>query len=257
MGGFLESEKVKLLNKAQNNLIYIVSYFFTQDKSPPNNQSKNPFIMCQPTSKKEDKSIKSYPLTSFKFEDRFIKYTKYEYRQINVLQMIMLTPEIFVSLTDEGLQLWYESYGIQKISAQFFDKLKNINKSEIRDKKLTKFNNDLFFLTFTMIPNSYFNNNQSNNKLNLNDLQGLQFVLFSAKKIITEGKITELFSINKLDFVFPINENQLFTINKREIKILDITEKKIIKTDKNLEILKFPISFAKHLFEDFRFKQKL
>ena len=142
----------------------------------------------------QKKKIINYHLTSFKFEDRLIKYTKYEYRQINVLQMIMMSPDIFVSLTDEGLQIWYESFGIQKISAQFFDKLKNINNSIIKDRKLIKFNSDLFYLSFKMIPNSY-SNNDTTKKTNSTELRGLQFVLLSIKKIISEGKISELFSI--------------------------------------------------------------
>ena len=242
MGGIFDNIKNKIINSAQNNLIYIVSYYFTQEKY----QSKiNPFIMCQPKTEKNKKKIESFPLISFKFEDDNINYTKYEYRQMNVLQMIMLTPEIFISLTDEGLQLWHDSHGIQKISAQFFDKLKNINKSEIINRKLTKFDNDLFFLTFEMIP-KYDN---INNK-NINELKGLQFVLFSAEKIINEGKISELFSINRINTAFPISNKHIFISIESEIKIIDIFQRKIIKVDKNLELFKFNISFAKYLFND-------
>ena len=90
-----------------------------------------------------------------------------------------------------------------------------------------------------------------NNNLNkyTNELNGLQFVLFSAKKIINEGKIIELFSINKINYAFPINLNHVFISIKNEIKIID-NEKKIIKTDKNLQLFKFNISFAKYIFDD-------
>ena len=165
---------------------------------------------------------------------------------MNVLQIIMLTPKIFISLTDEGLQLWHESFGIQKITSQFFDKLKSINNSEIINRNLEKFDDDLFFLTFEIIPK--YNNNNLNK--NITELKGFQFVLFSANKIINEGKISELFSINKINTAFPINKKAIFVSVKNEMKIIDIIEKKIIKVDQNLELLKFNISFAKHLFED-------
>ena len=242
MGGIVDNIKNKLLYTAQYNLLYIVSYYFTQENY--NNSNINPFIMCQPKEEEKNKKINNYPLISFKFDYSSIKYTKYEYRQMNVLQMIMLTPKIFISLTDEGLQLWHDSFGIQKISAQFFDKLISINKSsEIINKSLTKFDNDLFFLTFEIIP-------KNNNKNNEIELKGLQFVLFSAKKIINEGKISELFSINKVKTAFPISPKEVFISMKSEMKIIDIYEKKIKKVDKNLELFKFDISFAKHLFND-------
>ena len=244
MGGIIDNIKNKLLYTAQSNLLYIVSFYFTQENY--NYNKSNPFIMCQPKEEDKNKKIKNNPLISFKFDYSHIKYTKYEYRQMNVLQIIMLTPKIFISLTDEGLQLWNESFGIQKISAQFFDKLKSINKSEIINKCLTKFDNDLFFLTFEIIPKI---NNNYNKKIKI-ELNGLQFVLFSAKKIIKEGKISELFSINKINTAFPINKKEIFISIKSEIKVINIYEKKIIKTDKNLELFKFDISFAKHLFED-------
>ena len=242
MGGIVDNIKNKLLYTAQYNLLYIVSYYFTQENY--NNSNINPFIMCQPKEEEKNKKINNYPLISFKFDYSSIKYTKYEYRQMSVLQMIMLTPKIFISLTDEGLQLWHDSFGIQKISAQFFDKLISINKSsEIINKSLTKFDNDLFFLTFEIIP-------KNNNKNNEIELKGLQFVLFSAKKIINEGKISELFSINKVKTAFPISPKEVFISMKSEMKIIDIYEKKIKKVDKNLELFKFDISFAKHLFND-------
>ena len=243
MGGIIENIKNKIINQAQKNLLYIVSLYFTQGKI--HNYKTNPFVMCQPKEEKNDKKINNYPLISFKFDYSHIKFTKYEYRQMNVLQMIMLTPDIFVSLTDEGLQLWHNYFGIQKISAQFFDKLKSLNKSEIINRQLTKFDNDLFFLTFEMISN----NNNIFNK-NSNELNGLQFVLFSSKKIINEGKISELFSINRINTAFPINANQIFISIESEIKIIDIYQKKIVKKDKNLELFKFNITFAKHLFND-------
>ena len=111
---------------------------------------------------------------------------------------------------------------------------------------MEKFDDDLFFLTFEIIPK--YNNN--NLKKNITELKGFQFVLFSANKIINEGKISELFSINKINTAFPINKKTIFLSVKNEMKIIDIIEKKIIKVDQNLELLKFNISFAKHLFED-------
>ena len=244
MGATVENIKNKIINTAQSNLLYIVSYYFTQEKYQ--NNGVNPFIMCQAKDENK-KKINNFPLISFKFDYPQIKYTKYEYRQMNVLQIIMLTPKVFVSLTEEGLQLWHESFGIQKISAQFFDKLKSLNKSEIMNKNLTRFDDDLFFLTFDIIPKN--DNNNIMNK-NISELNGLQFVLFSANKIINEGKIIELFSINKINNAFPIDKNKIFISIKNEIKIIDIYEKKIVKIDKNLELFKFNISFAKHLFKD-------
>ena len=244
MGGIIENIKNKIINTAQSNLLYIVSYYFTQEKYQY--IKGNPFIMCQPKEQNNSKKINNFPLISFKFEYPHIKYTKYEYKQMNVLQIIMLTPKIFISLTDEGLQLWHESFGIQKITSQFFDKLKSINNSEIINRNLEKFDDDLFFLTFEIIPK--YNNN--NLKKNITELKGFQFVLFSANKIINEGKISELFSINKINTAFPINKKTIFVSVKNEMKIIDIIEKKIIKVDQNLELLKFNISFAKHLFED-------
>ena len=246
MGGIIENIKNKIINKAQSNLLYIVSYYFTQE----NYQNKgNPFIMCHPKFENDNKKVNNFPLISFKFDYPNIKYTKYEYRQMNILQMIMLTPQVFISLTEEGLQLWHESFGIQKISTQFFDRLKRINKSDIINKQLSKFDDDLFFLTFEIIQN---NNNINNNLVKINnELKGFQFVLFSAKKIINEGKITEIFSINKeVNTAFPIDKNKIFISIKSEIKIIEIYQKKIIKTDKNLELFKFDISFAKYLFKD-------
>ena len=244
MGGIIENIKNKIINTAQSNLLYKVSYYFTQEKYQY--IKGNPFIMCQPKEQNNSKKINNFPLISFKFEYPHIKYTKYEYKQMNVLQIIMLTPKIFISLTDEGLQLWHESFGIQKITSQFFDKLKSINNSEIINRNLEKFDDDLFFLTFEIIPK--YNNNNLNK--NITELKGFQFVLFSANKIINEGKISELFSINKINTAFPINKKTIFVSVKNEMKIIDIIEKKIIKVDQNLELLKFNISFAKHLFED-------
>ena len=242
MGGIIENEKNKIIKTAQKNLLYLVSYYFTQKEY--NNSKLNSFIICQPKAENKNKKINNFPLISFKFDEPHIKYTKYEYRQMNIFQMIMLTPQIFISLTDEGLQLWHDLNGIQKISAQFFDKLKNINTSEIKNRQLTKYDNDLFYLTFEMFPKY---NNINKNK---NELYGLQFVLFSAKKIITEGKIIELFSINKIDNAFPINEKQILILIKNEIKIIDIYEKKIIKTDKNLQLLNIKISYVKSVFDN-------
>ena len=249
MGGIVGSARNRELKQAQNNLHYIVSYYFTQEKMP--SRPKNPFIMCQQSS--EDKKIKNFPLFSFKFDRYNLKYTKYEYRQFKIIQMIMLSPDIFVSLTQEGLQMWYDNNGIKKITAQFFDKIKNNNNSDITNSKITKFDNDLFYLTFTV--NQRQNNENINVNLNnlynkKNDLQGPQFVLFSVNKIIKEGKIIEIFSINKIEYAYPINPNQVFILNKEEIKIWDFRNKKLFKIDKNLHILKYPINYSSYLTQD-------
>ena len=44
MGGLFGTSNTEM-KKAQNNLQYIVSYYFTQERQPQKN--KNPFIMCQ------------------------------------------------------------------------------------------------------------------------------------------------------------------------------------------------------------------
>jgi len=146
MGGIFWGSKNEEMKKSQNNLQYIVSYYFTQERIPQKN--KNPFIMCQQV--QEDKKIKNFPLVSFKYDKNKLKYTKYEYREFNIINMIMLTSDIFVSLTEEGLQFWYENNGIQKITTQFFDKIKCNNNADITNYELKKFNNDLFFLTFNV-----------------------------------------------------------------------------------------------------------
>ena len=249
MGGIVGGTRNKEIKQSQNNLHYIVSYYFTQENMPK--RGKNPFIMCQQV--QEDKRIKNFPLVSFKFDRNNIKYTKYEYRQFKIIQMIMLTPSIFVSLTEEGLQVWYYNNGVQKITAQFFDKIKNNNNSDISNCEIKKFDNDLFFLTFVvkqkqLNSNLYINLNNIYNKIN--DLQGPQFVLFSANKIIKEGKIIEIFSINRIEFAFPITPSQVFTLNKEEIKVLDFRDKKLFKIDKNLDILKYPINYSCYLIQD-------
>ena len=249
MGGIVGGTRNKEIKQSQNNLHYIVSYYFTQENLPK--RGKNPFIMCQQV--QEDKKIKNFPLVSFKFDRNNLKYTKYEYRQFKIIQMIMLTPNIFVSLTEEGLQVWYDNNGVQKITAQFFDKIKNNNNSDISNCEIKKFDNDLFFLTFVvkqkqLNSNLYVNLNNIYNKIN--DLQGPQFVLFSANKIIKEGKIIEIFSINRIVFAFPISPSQVFTLNKEEIKVLDFRDKKLFKIDKNLDILKYPINYSCYLIQD-------
>jgi hypothetical protein len=205
--------------------------------------------MCQQV--QEDKKIKNLPLISFKCDKNNLKYIKYDYRQFNIIQMIMLTPDIFVSLTEEGIQLWYDNNGIQKITTQFLDKIKTNNNSEITNLELKKFNNDLFYITFKMSQkqNNNINVNLLNNFNKINDLIGLQFILFSANKIITEGKFIEILSINKMKFATCINESQILTIGD-DIKIMDIFDKKILKTDKNCEILNYPITFACYLVQD-------
>ena len=246
MGGLLGNSNQEM-KKAQNNLHYIVSYYFTQERQPQKN--KNPFIMCQQV--QEDKKIKNFPLITFKYNKNNLNYTKYDYRQFNIIQMIMLTPNIFISLTEEGLQLWYENNGIQKITTQFFDKIKKNNNSEMDNLELKKFNNDLFYLTFNVNQkqNNNININLLNNFCKINDLIGLQFILFSANKIITEGKFLEIFSINKIKFAFCINESQILTIGDG-IKIMNAFDKKILKEDKDCEILNYPITFACYLIQD-------
>ena len=249
MGGIVGGARNRELKRAQNNLHYIVSYYFTQEKIP--NRVKNPFIMCQQS--QEDKKIKNFPLVSFKFDKNNLKYIKYEYRQYKIIQMIMLSTDIFVSLTEEGLQIWYENNKMQRLTAQFFDKIKNNNNSDISNYDIKKFDNDLFYLTFT-VKQRQNNNNLSINLNNIynkkNDLQGPQFVLFSMSKILKEGKIVELFSINKIEFAFPISSSQVFTLNREEIKILDFRDKKLFKIDKNLHILRYPINYSCYLIKD-------
>ena len=246
MGGIVGGKRNKEIKQSQNNLHYIVSYYFTQEKIPK--RVKNPFIICQQV--QEDKRIKNFPLTSFKFDRNNLKYMKYEYRQFKIIQMIMLSPGIFVSLTEDGIQVWYENNnGVQKITVQSLDKIKNSNNIDITNYELKKFNNDLFFLTYFIKQrqkNSYLYNNYKND----NELKGQQFVLFSVSKIIKEGKIMELFSLNRIDFAFPISPSQVFTLNKEEIRVLDFRDKKLFKIDKNLDILKYPINYSSYLIQD-------
>ena len=248
MGGIFSDSKSQEIKKAQNNLQFIVSYYFTQEKQPQKN--RNPFIMCRQS--QEEKKINIYPLVSYKYNKNNLKYTKYEYRQFNIIQMIMLTPDIFVTLTEEGLQLWYENNGIQKITSQLFDKIKSNNNADITSYQLKKFNNDLFFLSFDINQRQHSNNinvNLYNNFNKINELQGLQFILFSANKIIKEGKIVEIFSINKINFAFCISETHVMIIGN-DIKIMDFKNKKVFKSDKNSEILKYPITYACYLTQD-------
>ena len=249
MGGIVGGSRNREIKQAQNNLHYIVSYYFAQEKIPT--RTKNPFVICQQV--QEDKKIKNYPLASFKFDKNNLKYTKYEYRQFKIIQMIMLSPGCFVSLTEEGLQIWYENNGIQKITAQFFDKIKNNSNSDISNCEIKKFDSDLFYLTFLVKQrqnNSNININLNNIYNKINDLQGPQFVLFSMNKIIKEGKIIELFSINRIEFAYPISPSHVFALNKEEIKLLDFRDKKLFKIDKNLDILKYPIKYSCFLIED-------
>ena len=248
MGGIFGDSKIQEIKKAQNNLQYIVSYYFTQEKQPQ--KIRNPFVMCKQT--QEEKKANTYPLISYKYNKNNLKYTKYEYRQFNIIQMIMLTPDIFVTLTEEGLQLWYNNNGIQKITSQFFEKIKSNNNADITNYQLKKFNNDLFFLSFDINQKQHTSNINVylyNNFNKVNELQGLQFILFSANKIIKEGKIVEIFSINKINFAFCISENNIMLIGN-DIKIMDFKNKKVIKNDKNSEILKYPITYACYLIQD-------
>ena len=252
MGGIVSSPRTREINQAQNNLHYIVSYYLTQEKMPP--RVKNPFIMCQQV--QEDNNKKNFPLISYKYNKNNLKYTKYEYHQFKIIQMIMLSPGIFVSLTMEGLQVWYENKGIKKITVQFSEKIKSKDNYDITNCEIKKYDNDLFYLTF--IVNQRQNNTNIRIDLNhlydeVNDSHGHQFFLFSIDKIIKEGKITELYFINKIQFAYPISSSQVFTINKEEIKILDFRHKKLFKIDKNLDILKYPIKYSSYLTQDLVF----
>ena len=195
--------------------------------------------MCQPDIEKKEKIIENYPILQYIYNEKHIKYTKYEYRQIKVLQMIMLTPRIYIVLTEEEIILWNDSL---KISMGFFEKYRNNPNYEILNKNLAKFDEDLFSLTYEIISKKVNKNN--------NDTTKLQFFLFSAKKIINEGKISEIFFISEVNQIFPINKNQVFTANGKNIQIIDIITKKIIKEDDNLGYLDFDISYAKYLFND-------
>ena len=247
MGGLFGTSNTEM-KKAQNNLQYIVSYYFTQERQPQKN--KNPFIMCQQV--QEDKKTKNFPLMTFNYDKNNLKYTLYDYRQFNIIEMIMLTPDTFVSLSEEGIQLWYDNNGMQKIATKFFDRIKSYNNSEISNCKLKKFNHDLFYLTFNVSKKQNSNNinvNLFNNFNKTNELVGLQFILFSASKIIKQGKFIEIFSINKINFAFCISDSQILTIGN-DIKIMNFSDKKIFKIDKDCEILQYPITSAFYLTQD-------
>ena len=136
----------KIITTAQNNLLYIVSSYFSQEKYQPT--KFNPFIICQPDEEKKDKIIENFPVLSYKYDEPHIKYTKYEYRHIQVLQMIMLSPRIFVALTEEEIILWNDPL---KISFPYFERFRNNKNLEILNKNLTKFNDDLFYLTYEIV----------------------------------------------------------------------------------------------------------
>ena len=189
---------------------------------------------------------------SFNYDKNNLKYTLYDYRQFNIIEMIMLTPDTFVSLSEEGIQLWYDNNGMQKIATKFFDRIKSYNNSEISNCKLKKFNQDLFYLTFNVSKKQNSNNinvNLFNNFNKTNELVGLQFILFSASKIIKQGKFIEIFSINKINFAFCISDSQILTIGN-DIKIMNFSDKKIFKIDKDCEILQYPITSAFYLTQD-------
>ena len=138
--GIMNNTHKKIIMTAQKNLLNIVSFYFSQEKYQ--NVKLNPFIMCQADAEKKEKQLENYPLISYKFEESHLKYTKYEYRQISVLQMIMINPKIFICLTEDEILLWNESL---KISAQYLEKYRNNKYLEIINKKITKFDEDLFF----------------------------------------------------------------------------------------------------------------
>ena len=241
--GIMNNIHKTIIMTSQNNLLNIVSFYFAQEKYQKN--KLNPFIMCQPDVEKKDKVVENYPLISYKYKENHLKYTKYEYRQIYALQMIMINPKIFICLTEDEILLWNENV---KISAHYLEKYKNNQNVEINDKSLKKFDDDLFYLSYTIITKIENQKEQKNKKIK--NISELQFVLFSSQKIIKEGKIVELFFINKINNVFPINNNKIFISIGSEIKIFDLKSKKIAKTDLNLKYLEFEISYAKHLFDD-------
>ena len=235
--GIINNIHKNILSTAQNNLLYIVSSYFSQEKFQ--NTALNQFIMCQPDTDKKDKIIENYPILQYIHDEQNIKYTKYEYRQIKVLQMILLTPRIFIVLTEEEIILWNDSL---KISLSFFDKYRNNQNLEILNKNLIRFDDDLFSISYEI-------KSKNQKKTNEDDI-GFQYYLFSAKKIINEGKISEIFFINKINQAFPINKNQIFVINGKKIQIIDILSKDIIKEDNNLDYIQFDISYAKYIFND-------
>ena len=235
--GIINNIHKNILSTAQNNLLYIVSSYFSQEKFQ--NTALNQFIMCQPDTDKKDKIIENYPILQYIHDEQNIKYTKYEYRQIKVLQMILLTPRIFIVLTEEEIILWNDSL---KISLSFFDKYRNNQNLEILNKNLIRFDDDLFSIIYEI-------KSKNQKKTNEDDI-GFQYYLFSAKKIINEGKISEIFFINKIKQAFPINKNQIFVINGKKIQIIDILSKDIIKEDNNLDYIQFDISNAKYIFND-------
>ena len=235
--GIINNIHKNILSTAQNNLLYIVSSYFSQEKFQ--NTAFNQFIMCQPDTDKKDKIIENYPILQYIHDEQNIKYTKYEYRQIKVLQMILLTPRIFIVLTEEEIILWNDSL---KISLSFFDKYRNNQNLEILNKNLIRFDDDLFSISYEI-------KSKNQKKTNEDDI-GFQYYLFSAKKIINEGKISEIFFINKINQAFPINRNQIFVINEKKIQIIDILSKDIIKEDNNLDYIQFDISYAKYIFND-------
>ena len=235
--GIINNIHKNILSTAQNNLLYIVSSYFSQEKFQ--NTALNQFIMCQPDTDKKDKIIENYPILQYIHDGQNIKYTKYEYRQIKVLQMILLTPRIFIVLTEEEIILWNDSL---KISLSFFDKYRNNQNLEILNKNLIRFDDDLFSISYEI-------KSKNQKKTNEDDI-GFQYYLFSAKKIINEGKISEIFFINKINQAFPIKKNQIFVINEKKIQIIDILSKNIIKEDNNLDYIQFDISYAKYIFND-------
>ena len=235
--GIVNNIHKKIITTAQNNLLYIVSTYFSQEKYQ--NSKFSQLIICQPGEEKKDKIIENYPVLSYKFDEPQIKYIKYEYRQINVLQMIMMTPKIFITLTEEEIILWNESL---KISNSYFEKYRSKKNFEIINKDIQKFDDDLFSLSYEII--------QKKENKDTNEKSGLQFLVFSSKKIINEGKISEIFFIDKFENIFLINKKQIFVSISKKIQIIDIFTKKIIKTDINLEYLNFDISYAKYLFND-------
>ena len=235
--GIINNIHKNILSTAQNNLLYIVSSYFSQEKYQ--NTMFNKFIMCQPDIDKKDKNIENYPILQFKHDEQHIKYIKYEYRQIKVLQMILLTPRIFIVLTEEEIILWNDSL---KISLAFFEKYRNNQIFEILNKTLVRFDDDLFSISYEV--------KSKNKNLKNDDTTGLQYFLFSAKKIINEGKISEIFFIKKINIIFPISKNQIFVVIEKKIQIIDIISKNIIKEDKNLDYINFDISYAKYIFND-------
>ena len=54
---------------------------------------------------------------------------------------------------------------------------------------------------------------------------------------------------NKINFAFCISSTQVMTI-ENDIKVMNFSNKKIFKIDKENEILKYPLTYARYLTQD-------